>query len=291
MFFHDKRLQYEAKPQHPDPIYAKKLQEIVGGQFGEMTVMMQYLFQGWNCRGPAKYRDMLLDIGTEEIAHVEMLCTMIARLLEKAPISTQEDGAKHPGVGAAMGGGNVQDVLLASMNPQHAIVTGLGPAASDSMGIPWNGHYIISSGNLLADFRANLNAESQGRLQAVRLFEMTDDPGVRDMLSFLIARDSMHQLQWMAAIEDLEASGLEKGVVPGAFPENLQKNEVATQFWNCSAGGESSRGRWAKGPTPIGKGEFEYVANPQPMGAAPTTPPQANPKVYDTGRLAVAGSL
>jgi len=61
----------------------------------EMT-MMQYLFQGWNCRGPAKYRDMLLNIGTEEIGHVEMLATMIACLLDKAPIKMQEDGAKDP---------------------------------------------------------------------------------------------------------------------------------------------------------------------------------------------------
>ena len=65
MFFHVKELQYQAMPERPDPIYAKKLQEILGGQFGEMTVMMAYLFQGWNCRGPEKYRDMLLDIGTD----------------------------------------------------------------------------------------------------------------------------------------------------------------------------------------------------------------------------------
>src|SRR5919202_979258 len=115
MFFHDKRLQYNAKPAKPDPIYAKQLQEVLGGQFGEISVMMQYLFQGWNCRGPAKYRDMLLDIGTEEIAHVEMLSTMISWLLEGAPLTEQEAAvAKNPGVAAVMGG----------MNPQHAIVSG-----------------------------------------------------------------------------------------------------------------------------------------------------------------------
>lgn len=62
-----------AKPTRPDPVYAKKQQEVLGGQFGEISVMMQYLFQGWNCRAEGKYRDMLLDIATEEIAHVEML--------------------------------------------------------------------------------------------------------------------------------------------------------------------------------------------------------------------------
>jgi len=67
MFHRISRLQYHARPDHPDPLYAKKLQELIGGQWGEISVTMQYLFQGWNCRGPAKYRDMILDIATEEI--------------------------------------------------------------------------------------------------------------------------------------------------------------------------------------------------------------------------------
>src|SRR3954449_3018692 len=100
MFLRQQRLQYNAKPDRPDPIYAKQLQEVLGGQWGEISVMMSYLFQGWNCRGPAKYRDMLLDIGTEEIAHVEMLATMIARLLEKSPVEAREDAAKNSAIGA-----------------------------------------------------------------------------------------------------------------------------------------------------------------------------------------------
>lgn len=79
MFYHVKETQYRAKPEGADPAYARKIQEILRGPFGEISVMMQYLFQGWNCRGPAKCKDMLLDIGTEEIGHVEMLSYMIAR--------------------------------------------------------------------------------------------------------------------------------------------------------------------------------------------------------------------
>src|ERR671921_1485079 len=101
MFFHTQQFQYNATPDRPDPLYAKKLQEILGGQFGEISVAMQYLFQGWNCRGPAKYRDMILDIGTEEMAHVEMLSTMIAQLLEGAPVAAQDEAVKDP---AVMGG-------------------------------------------------------------------------------------------------------------------------------------------------------------------------------------------
>lgn len=257
MFYHVKELQYNAKPERPDAVYAKKLQEILGGQFGEISVMMQYLFQGWNCRGEQKYRDMLLDIGTEEIAHVEMLATMIAQLLDGAPVKEQEQAAQNPIILAAMGG----------MNPQHAIVGGLGAKPDDSQGYPWTARYTIASGNLLADFRANLNAESQGRLQAVRLYEMTDDAGVKDMLSFLIARDAMHQNQWAAAIAELEAK--EGLVVPSTFNREQEIQEVSYSFMNFSEGTESSQGRWASGPSMDGVGQFEYIENPEAMGQIP----------------------
>lgn len=283
MFFHNKHLQYYTRPEQPDPIYAKNVQELIGGVFGEMTVMMQYLFQGWNCRGPAKYRDMLLDVGTEEIGHIEILATMIAHLLDKAPVAAQEEGAKDAVVGAVMGGTNPRDIILGSMNPQHAIMSGLGATASDSVGYPWNGRFIVSSGNLLADFRSNLHAETQGRLQAVRLYEMSNDRGVKDTLSFLIARDTMHQNQWLAAIEELESDGLETTPVPSSFPQELEKSEVAYQFLNMSEGEESSQGRWAKGRSMDGKGEFEYVANPQPQGPEPE-PPQPNPLLHSTAK-------
>ena len=285
MFYHTKKLQYFRPPEKPDPIYAKKIQELIGGTFGEMTVMMQYLFQGWNCRGPAKYRDMLLDIGTEEIGHVEMLATMIAHLLNHAPIKLQEQGAQDPVVGAVMGGTNPRDVIVdvmaAAMNPQHAIVSGLGATAADSVGYPWNGRFIVASGNLMADFRSNLHAESQGRLQAVRMYEMSNDAGVKDTLSFMIARDTMHQNQWIAALEELKADGLEDTPVPSSFPLELEKREFAYQFWNHSEGTESAQGRWAQGPSPDGKGQFEYVENPRPLGPEPL-PPVPDPRLHGT---------
>lgn len=212
MFFHIKELQYQARPEHPDPVYAKKLQEILGGHYGELTVAIQYLFQGWNSRADKKYRDLLLDTGTEELAHVEMLVTMIARLLDGAPVREQEKAAKDPVIEAALGG----------INPQHVIVSGLGALPADSAGNFWNGGFVGASGNLLADFRDNLTKESQGRLQAVRLYELSDDRGVKDMLSFLIARDTMHQNQWIAAIAELEQREGDI-VVPTTFPRKLEK--------------------------------------------------------------------
>ena len=271
MFRHQKELQFEAKPDRPNPLIAKYLQELIGGQYGEMSVAMQYLFQGWSCRGEEKYKDMLMDIATEEIGHVEMLATMVARLLEGAPVEDQEAAMqKDPTIGA----------IISGMNPQHAIVAGLGPRPADSVGNPWSGAYIIASGNLLADFRANLNAESQGRLQLARIYEMIDDRGVKDMLSVLLARDSYHQNLWECAVKELEEK---EGsiLVPSTFPRDKERKDIAYDFYNFSEGDQSSEGSWASGKALDGEGEYQWLKEPKIEGAAPKLEP-VTPKMYGT---------
>ena len=283
MFFHTKQFQYNAKPDNPDPIFAKQMQELLGGQWGEISVMMTYLFQGWNSRGPAKYRDMLMDTATEEIGHVEMIATMIARLLETSPVEAEEAANDGGVVGSILGGGDTQSAIInAAMNPQHVIVSGMGAMPSDSQGYPWNARYTIASGNLLADMRFNVTAESQGRLQVARLYQLTRDRGVRDMFSFLLARDTMHQNQWLAAIEELEEDGLEETPVPSNFPQELEMSEVSYKFMNFSEGRESEQGRWASGPSKDGKGQFEYVAQPAAMGPEVEGLAEVDPRVYGT---------
>ncbi|HCR2878642.1 manganese catalase family protein [Enterococcus faecium] len=271
MFRHQKELQFEAKPDRPNPLIAKYLQELIGGQYGEMSVAMQYLFQGWSCRGEEKYKDMLMDIATEEIGHVEMLATMVARLLEGAPVEDQEAAMqKDPTIGA----------IISGMNPQHAIVAGLGPRPADSVGNPWSGAYIIASGNLLADFRANLNAESQGRLQVARIYEMIDDRGVKDMLSVLLARDSYHQNLWECAVKELEEK---EGsiLVPSTFPRDKERKDIAYDFYNFSEGDQSSEGSWASGKALDSEGEYQWLKEPKIEGAAPKLEP-VTPKMYGT---------
>lgn len=105
MFIHKKELQYHAKPDKSDPLMARKMQEILGGQYGEISVAMQYMFQGWNTRGNGKYKDLILDTGAEEIGHVEMIATMIAQLLDDAPVDAQENAFESdPAIAAVMGG-------------------------------------------------------------------------------------------------------------------------------------------------------------------------------------------
>jgi Mn-containing catalase len=275
MFFHRQELQHSATPDKPDAVYARKLQEVLGGQYGEITVALQYQFQAWNMHIPGKYRDLVFGIGAEEMGHVEMLAVMIAQLLEKAPLGITDDAVQaDPTVAAIVGGTDVQ----------AAIVTGAGARPVDSNGNPWQGSYITGSGNLLADFTANANAEMQGRVQVARLYHMTDDHGVRDLLSFLLARDTMHQNQWIAAAAELRAEGVEDLPVPSNFPLKKEEREVSYQYINFSDGAAAAEGTWASGKTPDGKGEFSYVA--EPVAGAPMPPPtHPDARFYGTTEL------
>jgi Mn-containing catalase len=277
MFFHKQELQYTAAPSKPDAVYARRMQEILGGQYGEITVAMQYSFQAWNAHMPGKYRDLLFGIAAEEFGHVEMIATMIAQLLEKLPVEQSEAAIKaDPTIGAILGGTDVQ----------AAIVAGAGVRPVDSNGNPWSGSYITASGNLLADFTANANAEMQGRVQVARIFGMTDDPGVRDMLSFLIARDTVHQQQWTAAAEELRAEKLEDFPVPSNFPRSNENTDVEYQFINFSDGAAAKDGTWANGPTPDGVGTFSYEEAPFPKNTVPfPAPTKPDERYYGTTPL------
>lgn len=270
MFFHKQEMQFTASPEKPDAIFARRLQEVLGGQYGEITVAMQYGFQAWNAHIPGKYRDLLYGIGAEEFGHVEMLAIMIAQLLEKAPVEQSEAAAaSDPVLGAVIGG----------MDVQAAIVAGAGVRPVDSNGNPWQGSYVTASGNLLADFTANANAEMQGRIQVARIFQMTDDPGVRDLLSFLLARDTMHQNQWIRAAQELREEGVEELPVPSNFPLSKEARDYSYQYINFSDGEAAAEGAWASGPTPDGKGEFTYLDAPET--SVPMPPPtQPDPRFF-----------
>jgi Mn-containing catalase len=269
VFVHQKPLQFTVQATAPDAAFARRFQEVLGGKWGEMTVAMQYLYQGWNTRLPGKYKDMLMSIGTEELSHVEMITTCIGQLLTGAPESPDE--ADHSKESAARFGDS---------NPQHPIVNGGGAYPHDSNGVPWSGAFVTASGNLMADFHLNVTAEMQGRLQVARLFHMTDDPGVKNLIRFLVTRDHMHQMQWLSAIEELKADGLDGLPVPEAFPLDEEFDEFSRTFIVASDGDQATAGRWASGPAPDGRGDFTSAVI-QATGQVPVLPP-GDPRLYGT---------
>ncbi len=263
MFYHDGKLQYPVRVDSPSPFFARMLQQALGGVEGEIRVCMQYMFQSFGARGPAKYKHMLLETGTEEIAHIEMLATAIALNLEGASAGAQEAAASaNPVVGAIMGG----------MNPRHYLSAGLAAMPINSEGMPFDMSHIYASGNLAADMYANVAAETTGRVLATRLYSLTDDPGMKDMLSFLIARDTMHQQQWLAVIEEL--GGLE-GVlpIPNSFPQAKENTDFSYVFVGTARDGQlKSEGRWTSGPSLDGRGQFTAMPA-SPMGQEPMLAP------------------
>ncbi|MGI9175938.1 MAG: manganese catalase family protein [Rhodothermales bacterium] len=257
MFYQDSKLQYPVRVDEPSPLFAKYLQQAIGGIEGEIRVCLQYLFQAFGARGPAKYRDMLMETGTEEMGHIEMLATAVALNLENAPIEAQEEAAKDPMVGAVMGG----------MNPRHVLSSGLSAMPVNSNGIPFDCSHVYATGNLAADMYANVTAESGGRVLACRLYHATDDAGMKDMLKFLIARDTMHQEQWLAVIEEL--GGNQVHPIPNSFPQDEELQDVNYTFMSTGINGvEPPEGRWSSGPAIDGKGTFK-MEKMQPRGQKP----------------------
>ncbi|WP_308916641.1 manganese catalase family protein [Jannaschia sp. LMIT008] len=259
MFHHSAKLQYEVRVDTPDPVFAKWLQQAIGGVEGEIRVAMQYMFQAMGARGDAKYRDMLMMTATEELSHIEFLGHAVALNLEGAPLEAQEAASQDMVVGAIMGG----------MNPRHLLSSGLSAMPVNSNGVPFDMSHVYASGNITADMFANAMAEMTGRTLAGRLYNMTNDAGMKDMLSFLIARDTMHQQQWLAVIEDL--GGIEKCLpIPNSIPEDHENLEHSYYFLNTSIDEPTPQGVWTNGGRAMdGRGTYTAKDSAAPMGQKP----------------------
>lgn len=247
MFYTDNKLQYPVRVDSPNPVFARALQQAIGGVEGEIRVAMQYFFQACGARGNPKFRDLLMNTAAEELGHIEMLATAVAMNLEGAPLSMKEEMASTDrAVGAIMGGMNLKNLLS----------SGLSAMPVDSDGVPFDMSHIYASGNIAADMTANVAAETTGRTLAVRLYNMTDDTGMKDMLSYLIARDTMHQNQWLAALEEL--GGMTGAFpIPNSFPQSQEKTEFSYAYLGFQADGSAPvPGRWGEGPSIDGKGTF-----------------------------------
>jgi Mn-containing catalase len=258
MFYTDGKLQYTVRVDAPNPLFAKMLQQAIGGVEGEIRVSMQYFFQAWGARGPKKYRDMLLETATEELAHIEMLSTAVALNLEGSRNAVERGvGSNSPAIQSMLGG----------QDPRHYLSAGAAAMPVDANGVPFDMSHIYASGNLAADMYANIAAESTGRALACRLYELTDDPGMKDMLSFLIARDTMHQQQWLAVLEEL--GGTQALPIPNSFPQEQEKSEFSYTFMSTAVDGAApAEGRWTSGPSIDGRGEFT-LQPARPLGEEP----------------------
>jgi len=276
MYFHIQQLINDIAQDEPDPAAANALQEGLGGQFGEMRTMMQYLFQAMNFRGAAAkpYRDLIQGIGTEEISHVELIGTTISRLLDGSPRyqGKPTDPLDTPGAGGA----TPLSIALDTSNIHHYLVGAQGALPVDAAGNPWSGSYVYNSGNLVLDLLYNLMLESTGRLQKCRIYEMTANKTARSTVSYLIVRDQAHENGYAKALETLGVDWKKLLPIPKTnaerFPEvkALVDQGLQSKGYSFDLKGQSEAGRIFQGLSPSKDGTDLSITEQAPEGVPST---------------------
>ena len=272
MFLHVQQLINEIVPDEPDPAAANALQEGLGGQFGEMRTMMQYLFQSFNFRGATAkpYRDLLYGVGTEEISHVELIATTIARLTDGSP--QYKGSATKPLDEPGKRGATPLATALSAGNIHHFLVGAQGALPVDAAGNPWSGSYVYNSGNLVLDLLYNLMLESTGRLQKCRIYEMTDNKTARSTIAYLIVRDQAHENAYAKALESLGVDWGRTLPIPKTeaerFPEvkKLLDQGLHLKQYTFSADNLSEAGKVFRGSAPASMNGGTLSTEQMPTG-------------------------
>ncbi|WP_334148228.1 manganese catalase family protein [Microbacterium sp.] len=288
MYFHVQEFINEIAQDEPDPAAANALQEGLGGQFGEMRTMMQYLFQSINFRGPdgKPYKDLIQGIGTEEISHLELIGTTISRLLDGSPEYTGKPTTPVDQPGA--GGATPLAIALDTGNIHHYLVGAQGALPVDAVGNPWSGSYVYNSGNLVLDLLYNLMLESTGRLQKCRLYEMTDNKMARSTISYLIVRDQAHENAYAKALETLGVNWRTSLPIPKTnaeqFPEVKALLDLGLQSksYSFDLTGQSEAGKIFQGVSPSNDGTDLDASEQAPPGSPMTISPE-RPEEFSPG--------
>lgn len=255
MFYHVKDLQFNARVSQPDPRFARLLLEQFGGCNGELKAAMQYFVQAFSCRNPYpdKY-DMLMDIASEELGHLEIVGATIQMLL--GPVNGEmKDVVDNQEIMKMMEGKTTKEDFIhqAFTNPQFLVLAPGSPMLTDSNGNPWSATYVTADAELTVDLRSNIAAESRAKIVYEYLIPFTDDPYVKETLDFLMTREVAHFQQFQAALDTIEPN-----FPPGIFQTNPKYSNL---YYNMSKG-EDARGPWNEGVSTHLKEEWQYIDNP-----------------------------
>ena len=180
MYHHVKKLMFTVRVDEPDPRFGNMLLEQFGGANGELAAAMQYSIQGLNCEDPDR-KDLLMDIGTEELSHLEVV-GCLARMHLK-PMKFDREAAEADPLIAIAGGGGVN--------------------LFNSQGNAWTADYLKITGELDVDLRSNIAAEARAKIVYERLINFCDDAGTKDALQFLMTREITHMKAFAAALESM----------------------------------------------------------------------------------------
>jgi Mn-containing catalase len=212
MYHHVKELMFTVNVDTPDPRFGNMLLEQFGGANGELAAAMQYSIQGFNCEDPAR-KDLLMDIGTEELSHLEVVGALIRMHLK--PMKSDRGAAEA--------------------DPLVSIAGGGGVALFNSMGDAWTADYLKITGDLAVDLHSNIAAEARAKIVYERLINFTDDPGTKEALQFLMTREITHMRAFTAALETMGKPRFSIGTIAPTAG-------LVDEFFNDSTGTDEETG-------------------------------------------------
>jgi Mn-containing catalase len=231
---------------------------------------MNYTMQSFNFRGREEYRpfyDLIANIAAEELSHVELVSYTINLLLNGAT-ERNPDPTSTPLKASAD-----------ARNYYHFVASGQQAVPFDSMGNPWNGTYVFSSGNLKLDLLHNFFLECGARANKIRVYETVDDPAARAMLGYLLVRGGTHVVAYARALEVLTGADLSKlfpipDISNKKFPEAalLEERGLHLKMFRFSPSDYTQMAHVWKGPHPE-SGEPLEVVDDIPEGFPPPVLP------------------
>jgi Mn-containing catalase len=242
MFIHNKRLQYTVRVSETNPGLANLMLEQFGGPQGELAAACRYFNQSIAETDPGR-KDMLMDIATEELSHLEVIGNIVA-MLNKGVKGLLAEGVEEQA--------EMYRSITGPGNDSHLtqVLYGGGPAYTNSGGVPWSAGYVDSIGEPTADLRSNIAAEARAKIIYERLINLTSDPGVKEALGFLMTREIAHQKSFEKALYAIE-SNFPVGKLPG-------DPRFSKMYINTSQGEENIRGSWNQGD------QWDFVSDIQP---------------------------
>ncbi len=287
MFFHNKKLQYTVRVGEADPAFAKLCLEQFGGPNGELAAAMRYFTQGWGESDVAR-RDMLLDIATEELSHLEMIGQIISGLLKGAKSAgALIDEVEGSYLGELLDGKHEQYQQLAWNSTIPMLSGGSGMRLTDSMGAPWTAAYIDTIGHPLADLRSDIAAEARAKVVYDRLIKLCPDAGTRDALTFLMTREVAHQKMFESALAAIANNFPPSNVAPDERFTHAYFNE-STDDAASSAGFEmvDAQGLWSfELSEPHAGGQEPDLPDPKPSVMSATGPQPVDRALKETSRV------